>query len=490
MITVIKSYQITRPSVYTSTYNYTWESSSSCVSITPSSGVSTGIVTSQFTFLDESCLTNTTFILHVIDVNGCKGDFPISISNPCSALELSSISEQPGYLLNATASSPNCSAVNFSWRVDESLFSLQQTFNSSFSSAVQLSFKNTVQDFPASSVINLRATDCNGCVKETNYTILICKPAVSNVIANLYCTSGSYASSPIFIPNPTGCANFTPNWNTLSFINTNNFSIVREANLTLPNYISVSTRDLSTVPGFYSAFYNVEDQNGITSQNGTISIIVYPCTGSPISIPDFTYQIDCTAEAGDLVDIPLSNRIFTTAETVLDWNTWQLVLPPTPLSSNITLYTDIQGNHFIRYEVPAVSGSDVFRWSICDTLGNCAQSSTYTIILDCATPPVLTADTTCAGCGNSKIINVLDNDVPGGSPMNLSTLTITSLPQYGTAIPLPDGTILYNANPNYAGSDIFSYTISNVSGSTAVPVNVVVDIVCAGEGGEVTLCNE
>lgn len=496
MIVITRSYQITTANTTgTSTYNYSWESSSSCVTISPSAGVSTGIVNAQFSFMDENCIENTSITLNVINQTsgsqlGCTGSFPIIINNVCDSLEISPITEQPNYILSVSASSPGCSSVNFSWRVDTSLFDFSQSFSSSFSSAIQLRFKKIHTELPASTTITVTATDCRGCIKETSYLLTICKPALPTVNANLYCNTSFYTTSPIFVQNPTGCATFVPDWTTLSFINTNNFTIIREPNLTLPNYISISTTDLSVTPGLYSAFYNIRDINGVLSQNGVINIIVNPCSSSPISIPDFTYQIGCDVEDGDFVDIPIDDKIFTLTNTIVDWNTWQLVTPPASASASIVLYTSVQGNHYIRYQVPAVTGSDVFRWSLCDNIGNCAQSSTYTIILDCNTPPLLGNDSTCAVCGESKIISVLNNDLSGGSPFNLLTLTITTQPANGTAIALPNGTVLYQASTNYIGSDLFSYTISNISGSIAVPANVVVDVICAGEGGEVTLCNE
>lgn len=490
MITLNRSYQISKPVFYNGTYNYTWESSSNCVTISPSSGVTTGIVNAQFTFLNEACLENSSFTLHVIDQNGCRESVMINIPNVCETLELNQISEQPNYILSVSASSPQCSGITFQWFVDNSLFDFNQTFNSSFSSSIQLIFKNRVNDLPSNTSIRVVATDCYGCVKETTYLLTICKPALQTVIANLYCNESLYSSPNIFIPAPTTCPNFTPDWSTLSFINTNNFNITRVLNQPVSNYITVSTNNLSVTPGFYSAFYNVRDTNGVLSQNGTINIIVHSCNTSPISIPDFTYQIDCSVEVGDYVDIPIDNRIFVLNTSTVDWLTWQLVIPPTPLSNDITLFTNVQGSHFIRYQVPVVSGSDAFRWTVCDTVGNCATAGTYTIILDCSTPPQLTADSTCAACGASTIISVLDNDLPGGSPFNLSTLSITTNPQHGTAIALSNGTILYQSNANYDGPDSFAYTIANVSGSVATPVSVVIDVVCAGNGGTVTVCNE
>lgn len=209
--------------------------------------------------------------------------------------------------------------------------------------------------------------------------------------------------------------------------------------------------------------------------------------GITISIPSITYVIDCSVSALDVVQIPITYGT-NDPSVVIDWSTWQLVTPPTPASASVTHNILFDGTHVIEYEVPAITGTDVIQWTVCDTLGNCAITSTYTIILDCAVPPTAVADTGCAECGQSVVIDVTDNDLPGGTPIDQTSLVIVTPPVYGTANPLLDGTIIYTPSIS-SGTDSFTYTVANVSGYVSDPAIVDIEIYCAGDDAAASLCN-
>ena len=90
-------------------------------------------------------------------------------------------------------------------------------------------------------------------------------------------------------------------------------------------------------------------------------------------------------------------------------------------------------------------------------------------------PPTANDDATSATSGVATEIAVLANDNPGFGPDPLAILSITQ-PMNGT-VTLTGGTttVTYTSNPGFAGTDTFTYTVSNGEGtdSATVTVNVV-----------------
>ncbi len=75
---------------------------------------------------------------------------------------------------------------------------------------------------------------------------------------------------------------------------------------------------------------------------------------------------------------------------------------------------------------------------------------------------------------------MLANDVPVEGQLDPSTLTISTDPAHGQAIPQADGTITYIPDANFYGSDSFWYTITDTQGNVSAPSTVVVRVVESG----------
>ncbi|WP_226470547.1 Ig-like domain-containing protein, partial [Luteimonas panaciterrae] len=110
-----------------------------------------------------------------------------------------------------------------------------------------------------------------------------------------------------------------------------------------------------------------------------------------------------------------------------------------------------------------------YTYQVCDT-------STPTPVCDTATvtvtvqPNVVTAvDDTAETPANQPVtIPVLDNDTVTGSPLNPGSVTITVPPSNGTVTVNDDGTIVYTPNPNFIGTDTFTYQVCDTSTPTPV----------------------
>lgn len=483
MITLpLKTYRATNG---VAPYTYTWTTDDSCITFDTISGTSTnGDFPIEITGLDETCLQTANITLSVVDVNGCPTSTTFLAGNICDDLVLNDITATGEFTFTVSSTNANCSGLSFSWNYDTTLFILDQVFGTSYGSTLTLIPIDGVT-MPSNTIISVTVTDCNGCSKTKNFTKAICRPTAQDFTYNMYCLDSqtAYLGGFTQIPEPTGC-NYTYDYNNVSLGSPTDSGIV----MTNSNGILTGSATISVTPGVYTINYTVENDFGLVSEPGLITIIINQCgTGNTISIPSTTYQIDCGDIIGDVVEIPISITTNSPA-VVIDWTTWQLVTPPTPASPSITHSTNMAGEHVILYEIPAITGTDVFLWTVCDTLGNCATGTTYTILLDCASPPVTVTDADCVTCNQSVIVDVLTNDLPSGNPIDVTTVNISTAPTSGTANPLPDGTIIYTPSIT-TGTDTFQYTVSNVTGDVSLPATVTIDIICAGDDNNTQLCN-
>jgi hypothetical protein len=126
---------------------------------------------------------------------------------------------------------------------------------------------------------------------------------------------------------------------------------------------------------------------------------------------------------------------------------------------------------------PNWNGTNTFTYKANDGVTD-SNIATVTITVNPINdPPVCSADTATTNEDNSVTIAVTSND-NAGPPDEDQTLTITSVTQGGNGTVVNNGnnTITYMSNPNYNGSDSFSYTISDSGGLTdTATVNVIVN---------------
>lgn len=458
-----------------------------CVTFSPKEGRSyDGIVNVDIEADTSTCLTQAQFTLTIIDSYGCVRYIPFSVDDPCPNFTLSDIDHQSPYTFSVSAGSPGCTSVSFVWSYETALFDVISVLNTSFTSTLRLQPKAGITNFPATTGLLVSATDCYKCTKTSSFTLAFCKPLPQDFVIGMYCvgTPTYYTSSQTTIPTPTGCTNMVIDWDSIAFSLPSGFNV----------YDRIGDRDYifraisSVAAGTYIGTYTVSSTDGIPSQAGNITFIVNACDPDHnIFIPDKTQILECSVGPGDSYIINIENAPVTAPGVDIDWGTWQLVTPPTPVSPSITLDTDINGNHLLIYEVPDPIVADAFAWTVCDTNGNCAEAAVYTVI-DCVAAPIAVADTACVSCGNSVTISVLDNDDGNGSPASPTSIQIATAPQHGTIVIPGNGTIIYTPSTNYIGSDTFQYNFRNGYGIVSNNATVTIDILCAGVNGIMSLC--
>ncbi len=98
------------------------------------------------------------------------------------------------------------------------------------------------------------------------------------------------------------------------------------------------------------------------------------------------------------------------------------------------------------------------------------------LLNDLPIPPVANNDTATTDQTKPTIINVLANDTDANSTIDPLTLTIGTTPTNGIVLVNPDGTITYTPATTFVGTDTFTYTVADKSGTTSDPATVSVRV--------------
>lgn len=100
--------------------------------------------------------------------------------------------------------------------------------------------------------------------------------------------------------------------------------------------------------------------NGIRSTSAEITFIFGNIADArTISIPNKTWNIDCSDLAGDTISLNIEDELVVSSDSTIDWSSWQVVMSPSN-TSDPTLTTDINGNHIIEFELPDPLVNDSF----------------------------------------------------------------------------------------------------------------------------------
>ena len=93
-------------------------------------------------------------------------------------------------------------------------------------------------------------------------------------------------------------------------------------------------------------------------------------------------------------------------------------------------------------------------------------------------PPMAEPDSATTFENTAVTINVLANDTAPGSPIDPTTVTVTTGPSNGTTSVNPTtGVVTYTPNNGFSGTDTFSYTVANTKGDESCPALVTITVV-------------
>ncbi len=135
---------------------------------------------------------------------------------------------------------------------------------------------------------------------------------------------------------------------------------------------------------------------------------------------------------------------------------------------------------------PGFTGTDSFRYTVGDDLGQQSEQALVTIAGNNA-PFSGVDDLTVRSSGGPTDLDVLSNDTLfDGALFDLTSLTIVTPPTGGTAVPQPDGTVRYTPNTGFFGADFFEYTITDTLGRVSAPSRVDLTVTAPGSQNPVT----
>lgn len=222
--------------------------------------------------------------------------------------------------------------------------------------------------------------------------------------------------------NPDGSFSYTPN---LNFFGNDNFT------------------------------YRVSD-GAATSGVVTVSLTITPVNDAPVAADD----IVVTPEDVAVNITPLLN------DTDVDHpvNTATITIVTAPLHGTVSVSPGV-----VRFSpAPDYFGSDSFVYTITDPAGAVSNPGTVSITISPVNDaPVAVNDASSTAEDSPVTIAVLVNDTDVDDAVGLSSVTLVSLPQNGTAVANGSGGITYTPATDYFGSDSFTYTIRDASGAVS-----------------------
>jgi VCBS repeat-containing protein len=202
--------------------------------------------------------------------------------------------------------------------------------------------------------------------------------------------------------------------------------------------------------GSDSFTYQISDPQGGLDQ-ATVTLTVNPVNDAPTAVADsFNTQQD-TPVAFDV----LAN------DSDIDGDS--LVFNSFTAAGNGSLVN--QGNGNLTY-TPNVGfiGTDSFSYTIADSEGLTATSTVDINVTLLNDPPTAQPDTATTDEDTTVVIDVAANDVDTDDNLDPTSVSIATQPGNGSLVNLGDGQLSYTPNPNFNGSDSFTYQISDTQG--------------------------
>ena len=251
------------------------------------------------------------------------------------------------------------------------------------------------------------------------------------LVASTVTVTGSPANGTISLNTSTGVITYTPN---LNFTGTDSFT------------------------------YTVKDNNNATSNAATVTVDVAGSNDPPVAVND-----NATTPEDNAVVIPVLSNDFDVDGT-LNPATVTVVTPPAngttsvnPSTGAVTYTPNLNFN-----------GTNTFTYTVKDNLGATSNVATVTVTVT-NNPPTAVDDVATTNEDTAVDINVLANDFDSDGTLNASTVAATA-PSNGSTTVQPTGVVTYTPNPNFFGTDSFTYTVKDNTGLTSNVATVTITV--------------
>ncbi|GAB5518512.1 MAG: hypothetical protein RhofKO_07630 [Rhodothermales bacterium] len=215
--------------------------------------------------------------------------------------------------------------------------------------------------------------------------------------------------------------------------------------------------------------YTVNDDDGATSNEATVTVTVEAVNVAPTATDDGVTTAEDTAITIDV----LANDI--DSDGTLDATSVTLTTPPTNGD------TSVNNDGTITYFPDGgFTGTDSFVYTVDDDDGATSNPATVTVTVEAGNnAPVAADDAATTDEDVAVTIDVLSNDTDSDGTLDAASVAIGTAPTNGNTTVNADGTIAYTPSTNFNGTDTFTYTVSDDDGapSNAATVTVTVNAV-------------
>ena len=228
--------------------------------------------------------------------------------------------------------------------------------------------------------------------------------------------------------------------------------------------------------------YQVCDTGGLCD-TATVRVNVGPTDDPPVATDDTGTVFE---DGVTTIDVVANDR---DPDGNLDPTTVVVVAPPAhgtysvdPVTGAITYAPDEN-----------YSGIDTLTYQVCDTDGECDTAVVTITVLPVDDAPVARDDSASTPEDTPVVVNVPGNDFDPDGNLTLGSVSIVDPPDHGTVTVNPvTGAVTYEPDPNFNGTDTFSYEICDSVGvcdtaSVTVSVTSVNDPPVAGCFGAVVV---
>jgi hypothetical protein len=210
--------------------------------------------------------------------------------------------------------------------------------------------------------------------------------------------------------------------------------------------------------------YTVQDGSGNVLGPADVTVVV----NRPKANDDF---ID--TDASNPVTIPvLANDTDPDGPDKLDLSSVVVVTPP----GNGTTSVDRTTGEITYNPAPGFSGTDTFAYTVTDVNGAVSNPAMVTVVVN---RPQANDDAVDTDGTNPVTVPVLANDTDPDGPGRLdpSTVTVVTGPAHGSVtVNKTTGDITYTAVTGFAGTDTFTYTVTDFPGATSNVATVSVTV--------------
>lgn len=334
--------------------------------------------------------------------------------------------------------------------------SLQVTTASAVNGVVIVNGDNTLQYTPdngfiGTDTISYTISDGNGETDTATVTVTVSEVVTNTPPSAINDSAGTDEDNPVVISVLANDSDANGDSFSVTSASSSQGSVVINSNNTLSFTPNADFNGQATIS------YSISDGNGGVD-SATVSVTVSPVNDSPTAENDtVTVQEDSLNTAIDV----LSN------DTDVDGD---ILLVTTVVATNGVATVNADGT--VNYTPFAnFNGTDTISYTVSDGNGGTTTATVNVNVLGVNDVPLAVDDSiTVSQSSSNNQLNVLANDTDvDGDILTVVNASVVN----GSVIINPDNTLGYTPNPDFTGTEILTYTISDGNGGTATATVVI-----------------